>query len=177
VLALGFVSGVVLLVAYSAGSLDPLLAKFNLAYHSRGTLDDRFLSTQTLIDQQNAKGTSAVLLGQPFGSGFMRRAASGQIETFAPHNYYVLLYLRVGLVGAICFVIALLRGLRISLKRRDARAVAWAVGLMAYALTYNLPVYVGPLLAVAITAGALAEHQSHEPEGRTGDARVPAATA
>jgi hypothetical protein len=178
VLALGFVCGVGILIAYSSGSLDPLLAKFNLAYHSRGTLDDRLLATRTLVDQQNAKGPSAVLLGQPLGTGFVRRGVSGDIETFAPHDYYVLLYLRVGLVGAACFVLGLLRGLRISLGRRDARAVAWSAGIMTYGLAYNLPIYVGPLLAVALTASLTA---SAEPDSSAtdtaGPARVPTAAA
>src|SRR5262249_23772868 len=138
---------------------------------------DRLLATQILIDEQDAKGTSAVLLGQPFGSGYTRRSTSGEIETFAPHNYYVLLYLRIGLIGAACFVIALLRGLRISLRRRDARAVAWSAGLMTYALAYNLPMYVGPLLAVALTATVVAEAASGQPEGPAGVEPVAAAAA
>lgn len=152
VLALGFVCGVGLLIAYSSGALDPILAKFSLAYSSRGTLDDRLLATHTLVDQQNAKGPTAVLLGQPFGTGFTRRSVTGNIETFAPHNYYVLLYLRVGLVGAVCFCLGMLRGLRIGLMRRDARAITWCAGLMTYCFAYNLPIFVGPLLAVAIGA-------------------------
>lgn len=179
VLALGFVCGVGLLIAYSSGALDPLLAKFNLAYHSRGTLDDRLLATQTLVDQQNAKGASAVLLGQPFGTGFTRRSESGTIETFAPHNYYVLLYLRVGLVGAVCFVLGMLRGLRVSLRRHDARAVAWCAGLLTYCLAYNLPMYVAPLLAVALTASVIprAAETDERTAGPTGPAQMPVATA
>lgn len=178
VLALVFLCGVGVLIAYSSGSLDPLLAKFNLAYHSRGTLDDRMLATHTLVNQQNAKGPTAVLLGQPFGTGFIHRNPSGEIETFAPHNYYVLLYLRIGLVGAGCFVIGLLRGLRLSLMRRDARAMAWSAGLMTYCLAYNMPVYVGPLLAVALTASIVAGNEPDEPAaGPTGTHRVPAAAA
>jgi hypothetical protein len=154
VLAIGFVCGVGLLIAYSSGALEPLLAKFNLAYDSRGTLDDRLLATHTLVAQQNAKGASAMLLGQPFGTGFTRHNESGLIETFAPHNYYVLLYLRIGFVGAACFVLGMLRGLRLGLMRHDSRAVAWGVGLLTYCLAYNLPLYVGPVLAVAIGACA-----------------------
>jgi len=177
VLALGFVCGLGILVAYSSGSLDPLLAKFNVAYHSRGTLDDRLLATQLLVDESKAKGTSAVLLGQPFGSGFAHRDTSGDIETFAPHNYYVLLYLRVGLVGAACFVIALVRGLWISLRRHDARAVAWACGLMTYALAYNFPVYVGPLLAVALTATVVVKTEPDQAAPDPTGEPVPAAAA
>jgi len=175
VLALGFICGVGLLIAYSAGLLDPLLAKFDLAYHSRGTLDDRLLATRTLIDQQDAKGPSAVLLGQPFGTGFIRRNASGDIETFAPHNYYVLLYLRVGLVGAVCFALGMLRGLRVSLRRHDARAISWSAGLITYCLAYNLPAYAGPLLAVAITATAATGNEAEPPvSGQPDRSRIPA---
>jgi hypothetical protein len=161
ILPLAFVGGVFLLVAYAAGLLDPLIAKFSLAYHSRGTLDDRMAAFQTLIDQQNQQGTTSVLLGQPFGGGYARLASNGKIETFAPHDFYVLLYLRIGLVGAGLFVVALVRGLWISFTRHDVRAIGWSATIMTFCLAYNLPFYAGICLAVALTAARL--------EGAPGD--------
>jgi hypothetical protein len=147
-----FVGGVALLVAYAAGVLDPLITKFSLAFHSRGTYDDRLSTFHTLVAQQNAQGWTVRLLGQPFGAGFARREPNGLIETFAPHNYYVVLNLRVGLIGVVMFTVALLRGLWISVGRHDTRAIGWAATIMVYCFAYNLPFYAGICLAVAITA-------------------------
>jgi hypothetical protein len=146
------VVGVAVAVAYSAGLLDPLLVKFAYALHSKGTFTDRQFAWRVLVDQQNAKGGSAILFGQPFGTGFVRTEPGGAVEIFPPHNWYVLLYLRIGLVGAALVVVALARGIWINILRRNALGIAWATGLATYCLAYNLQVYVAPLLAVALTA-------------------------
>jgi hypothetical protein len=178
ILAFGFVGGVALLVAYSAGGLDPFLAKFSLAYHSRGTLNDRLLAARTLVAQQNALGPFTMLFGQPFGSGYLHRTATGTVETFAPHNYYVLLYLRLGVLGAGLWVVGLLRGLRTSLMTRDARGTALSVALITYSLAYNLSIYLAPLLALALTARAVTTGEHEQPIAKPGrHAWVPAASA
>jgi hypothetical protein len=152
ILAVVFVGGVALLIAYSAGALDTVLTKFSLAYHSRGTYDDRVLASKVLIDEQNALGPFTMMFGQPFGTGYFHRSSTGTIETFAPHNYYVVTYLRMGLVGALLFAFALLRGLRNSLVARDPRGIVMASALMAYCLAYNLQMILAPFLALALTA-------------------------
>jgi O-antigen ligase len=167
-----------LAIAYTAGLLDPLISRFSLAYHSRGTFVDRQFAWRYLISQQNAQGPTSVLIGQPYGTGFARRVPGGSIETFAPHNWYVLLYLRIGLVGAGLVTFALLRGFWTNVVRRDPLGVAWAAGLMTYCFAYNLQFYVAPILAVALTARAAA---APEPEVVEQDApvvaRVPATAA
>lgn len=149
-LALGFLTGFALLVLYAAGTLDPIVSRFDLAYHSRGTLIDRQLAWRTLVTQQNHMGGGTVLTGQPFGAGFARREPGGSIETYAPHNYYVSLYLRIGLIGALAFTLALVRGLWRNIRFRQPIAVAWGAGLMTYCYAYNLQLYVAPVLALAL---------------------------
>ena len=151
-LGAGVLVAFVVLVLYAAGTLDPVIAKFNVAYHSRGTLIDRELAWRTLVTQQNHMGGTTVLTGQPFGGGFARRVPDGRIETFAPHDYYVSLYLRSGLIGVVAFVLALLRGLWRNIKFRQPIGVAWGVGLMTYCYAYNLQLYVAPILALALGA-------------------------
>jgi hypothetical protein len=151
-LLLGVVSSVVILTLYAAGTLDPLVARFDAAYHSRGTLVDRQLAWSTLVDQQNKLGGASVLLGQPFGTGFARREPSGTIEYFAPHNYYVSVYLRIGLLGLAALVIALLRGVWRNLKFRQPVGLAWGAGLMTYCYAYNLQLFVAPVLALCLGA-------------------------
>ena len=139
-----------LAIAYTSGLLEPIITKFSVAFHSRGTFVDRQFAWRYLIEQQNAKGGLSVLLGQPFGSGFARREPGGNIETYAPHNWYVLLYLRIGLIGAFLVALALVRGLWANVVRRNATGVAWAAGLLTFCFAYNLQWYLAPLLAVAL---------------------------
>ena len=166
-----------LALAYASGLLEPLVSKFTVAFHSRGTFVDRQFAWRYLIDQQNAKGTFTVLFGQPFGTGFARREPGGNIETYAPHNWYVLLYLRIGLIGTLLVALALVRGLVANVVRRNATGVAWAAGLLTFCFAYNLLWYVAPLLAVALTArtpiGAGAGEQP-EQQPVAGHAQVPA---
>jgi hypothetical protein len=166
-------------LAYATGLIEPLVSKFLVAFHSRGTLVDRQFAWRYLIDQQNAKGAFSVLFGQPFGIGFARREPGGNIETYAPHNWYVLLYLRIGLIGALLVALALVRGLVTNVVRRHATGVAWAAGLLTFCFAYNLLWYVAPLLAVALTARAAIGAETDEwPEQQPADgsARVPATT-
>jgi hypothetical protein len=149
-LGLGLLTGFVLLVLYAAGTLDPVIARFDEAIHSRGTLIDRQFAWRTLVTQQNRMGTTSVLTGQPFGAGFARRVPGGGVELFAPHNYYVSLYLRIGLIGAAAFALGLLRGALRNVRFRQPIELAWGVGLMTYCFAYNIQLYVAPLLAVGL---------------------------
>ena len=169
----------VIALAYATGLIEPLVSKFLVAFHSRGTLVDRQFAWRYLIDQQNAKGAFSVLFGQPFGTGFARREPGGNIETYAPHNWYVLLYLRIGLIGAFLVALALVRGLVTNVVRRNATGVAWAAGLLTFCFAYNLHWYVAPLLAVALTARpAIGTETDERPEQQPvdGPAQVPATT-
>ena len=105
------VLGTLVALAYTLGLLDPLLARFGVAVHNRATLNDRKFAWRVLVDNQNALGGRAVLFGQPFGTGFDRVEPNGTVSTYAPHNWYVLLYLRIGLLGAAAVAMALARGL------------------------------------------------------------------
>lgn len=148
----GVLAGFVLLVLYDVGTLDPVITKFDAAYHNRGTLIDRELAWHTLVSQQNQMGITTVLTGQPFGTGYVRREPGGGIEAFAPHNYYVSLYLRIGLLGAAALFVALVRGLVRNFRFSQTIGVAWGAGLMTYCYAYNLQYYVAPILAVALGA-------------------------
>jgi hypothetical protein len=151
-LGLGILTGIGVLVLYAAGTLDPLIAKFQLAIHSHGTYVDRELAWRTLVGSQNRMGFSAVLTGQPFGGGYARREPDGSIEYFAPHNWYVLLYLRIGLFGAGAIALALVRGIWRNFRFLQPIALAWGTGLMTYCYAYGLSIEVAPVLAVALGA-------------------------
>ena len=157
-----------LLSAYAFGLLDPLLAKFGVASHDRATLTDRKFAWRVLVDEQNAMGGQAVLFGQPFGSGFDRIEPDGTVATYAPHNWYVLLYLRIGLVGAVAVAVALVRGLWRNFRLARPVGVAWAAGLITYCLAYNLEWYAAPVLAVAL-AGTRAQEDVETPPSERGE--------
>lgn len=179
ILALGFVVGVALTIVYATGALDPLLTKLHLALTSHGTAQDRVLGDRTLVNEQDKLGWFIKLFGQPFGGGYIRYSTDGTIESFAPHNYFVLLYLRTGAIGAGLFLVAMLRGLRNSLVLRDPRGVAFAAGILTYCLAYNLPMLIAPFLAVALTTHVRTGDRAaqHPSASSPDDVPVPAGVA
>lgn len=71
---------------------------------SRGTHIDRMIGWQELLtDFARSAGPENWLLGKPYGSGY-ERIVLGRLQEFSPHNYYVQLLLRLGLVGLLLFL-------------------------------------------------------------------------
>ncbi|WP_329119642.1 O-antigen ligase family protein [Streptomyces sp. NBC_01465] len=66
------------------------------------TLDWRLSGWSALLGQ--ARDGADWLLGLPFGSGYAR-LAGGVLITVSPHNYYLQLTLRIGLVGLAAFLL------------------------------------------------------------------------
>jgi O-antigen ligase len=70
----------------------------SVAAVERGTWQWRVDGWRALLDEQGHTAIEEHLFGQPFGSGF-EREVDGSQETSSPHNYYLEVYLRLGLVG------------------------------------------------------------------------------
>ncbi len=113
------------------------------------TYDARTEGWINLIKGSVDQGIASVLFGEPFGGGFGRRQ-SGTWVTFAPHNWYVSLYLRVGIVGislfAACILVSAARQLR---RRPPAAALALVTTVLVFGWTYSWPWYICILLAWA----------------------------
>ena len=110
---------------------------------AQGTHVDRLLGWEALLNDFVATASPHQwLVGKPYGSGFARWVM-GHLKEYAPHNFYVVLLLRVGIVG-----ILLLMTVHLWLRRRvalktaeesDGVVRAALLGLLAAFLLYYIP--------------------------------------
>lgn len=148
----------VVIAGLTALVLGPLLAtgKFNTATSSvadlavkatsttGGTFVGRVRGWDELLRGWAGSGPRAWLIGDPYGDGFKRSEGPGGKQiAYAPHNYYVQLLLRLGLVGLIAFLalnVYLFRGaIRLAGGPHDNFTGYAMLGvLMSFAL-YNIP--------------------------------------
>lgn len=152
------VSRMLVIAAVTAVVLGPLLAtgKFTSATSSVADLAVKATSTtggtfvarvegwDALLKQWAGSGPRTWLMGDPYGSGFKRPEGHGDKEVaYAPHNYYVQLLLRVGVVGLLAFLafnVYLFRGaIRLAGGPHDNLTGYAMLGvLMSFAL-FNIP--------------------------------------
>ena len=121
-LLLGFALAIVLVVAGvgATGALDDLARRLTEStlsmMDSGGTFAARIDGWVRLLEQWLAAPPQTLLFGFPFGSGYTRMY-NGVIIEFAPHNYFIDLLLRVGIVGTLLFlvptVMAMVHGLTV----------------------------------------------------------------
>ncbi|MFG2755521.1 O-antigen ligase family protein [Streptomyces wuyuanensis] len=90
---------------YSIGAFGSIGASltdsFNEAQGNRSSFVWRVLGWQELLSA--ARTPTQWLLGSPFGSGYERSIAGGLV-TVSPHDYYLHLVLRLGLVGLVALL-------------------------------------------------------------------------
>ncbi|WP_295835776.1 hypothetical protein [uncultured Microbacterium sp.] len=158
---LAFYSGVVLMCLLASGALAAFGVTVSHALSSDGTLNAREGSWTELIDQSIQQGPQTVIFGASFGAGW-GRVVNGLFIDFNPHNWYVVLYLRIGLVGLLLAAgiigYAFIRVLRVS---RVSLAVLTAI--CAYAWFYHLPWYIAPWLGLVLYSA----HRQIVPDGRS----------
>lgn len=174
----GKLAGRMMMIAgITALVLGPLLAtgKFSSATSSVADLAVRATSTtegtfvarvegwDSLLHQWAGAGPRAWVMGEPYGAGFKRQEGHGGKEVaYAPHNYYVQLLLRLGLIGLLAFIafnIYLFRGaIRLAGAPYDNMTGYAMLGiLMSFAL-FNIPyspaythgLFVGIILALLL---------------------------
>ncbi len=127
------------------------------------TFEWRVQGWQELIEEQSPADVHDLLVGQPFGRGFPR-FVDGRIVNVSPHNFYLELYLRVGVLGLAAFVaLHAIPFLRLyptdggsPLVRNDVLAVVLAVQFLYYASSHPSPeqgVLLGLALAVTDRGG------------------------
>lgn len=144
---LGFVGLVSLLVAGAAsfGYLDDLtdrMVKSAVSMtDSQGTFAARVDGWVRLLESWTDASNKVLVFGFPFGRGYTRMY-NGQLIEFAPHNFYIDLILRVGIVGAILFLIPTCIAIVQSFRARSASEFEYllmrglAVGLAASLVYY-----------------------------------------
>ncbi|MDP3584442.1 MAG: O-antigen ligase family protein [Thiobacillus sp.] len=151
-------SRMLVIVAVTAAIAVPFLAtgKFSGATSSvadlavkatsttEGTFVGRVQGWDSLLKQWAGSGPRTWVIGDPYGSGFKRPEGYGGKEiAYAPHNYYVQLLLRLGLVGLLAFLafnVYLFRGaIRLAGGPHDNLTGYAMLGvLMSFAL-FNIP--------------------------------------
>jgi len=125
---------------------------------STQTLDWRIKGYAALGSQAMEHSASETLLGQPFGSGY-ERIIDTRVVKDSPHNYFLQIFLRLGLLGVACFVtlyVLLLTHLRALLRLTSGSesvlltCAAMAICQLTYAFGYGLAAEQGLLLGFGL---------------------------
>jgi hypothetical protein len=146
-----------------------------------GTLDWRVSGWQTLVSDAIARGPVTVAIGEPFGSGFLRTVGYDDTTGVQPHNWYVEIFLRLGIIGLMLFAGMLMAAV---LKSR-ARSSEWmfslvAVGVYAsfYGVDWFLAPWLGAAMVVSLRGGGVADEALEStPSKGTSAGRVGASSA
>ncbi|MCQ6271139.1 hypothetical protein M8J71_11665 [Pseudarthrobacter sp. R1] len=133
-----------------SGVFNPFANEFTASAAGTKTYTDRENTWMTLIGQNLEEGMGPTVFGSPFGSGW-KRVFQGTYVEWAPHNWYVTVYLRLGLFGVFVFVCLLAVVLWRLLRTRDVGTAAAAFTLiLAYCWAYSLFYQMAPFFAWAM---------------------------
>lgn len=137
-----------------------------------GTFVGRIEGWDALLKKWAASGPRVWMMGNSYGSGYERKQQGGRDVTFAPHNYYVQLLLRTGVVGLLSFLALhwyLLRGaIRLGRKPHEALTGYAMIGLLVSSLLYYIPYspsYIHGLISGMVLALVLQHEQTRRQEG------------
>jgi hypothetical protein len=120
-----------------------LLSKLGGAASDSGTYDARVTSWLSLIAQSVSQGIDRVIIGAPMGSGFGRFEGADRWVVFAPHNWYLTVYLRVGIVGLSLLLLFLAFVFtRVLRERTHLAALAILIVTITFGWTYSWPWYI-----------------------------------
>lgn len=163
-LLLVFVLAVTLGVSIAAwyGHLDDLgrrLTQSTISMaDSGGTFAARIDGWVRLFESWVEGSAQVLMFGFPFGKGYTRYY-NGQLIEFAPHNFYLDLLLRVGVVGLVLFLIATVMAIAYTWRARTDSEVDYlikrglAVGLVAslfYYVAYHSYYVLGAATGIAL---------------------------
>ena len=108
--AIAMVSAIVLVPLLATGKFESATSSVSdLAVRATSTTGGTFVGRvegwDSLLKQWAGSGPRVWVIGSPYGSGFNRAGGAGEGEiTYAPHDYFVQLLLRVGLIGLAAFL-------------------------------------------------------------------------
>ena len=167
VLGLTVLGAWALLLAWTSGTLAG--TQILESASNRNTLDWRTTNWQLLISQAIASGPSTVVSGDPFGSkAGLRQMATTRVWTeVQAHNWYVTIFLYLGIVGLITYVTLLASALVKSLETPLVWTfvlAAIAVYGWAYSVDWYLVPWLGAAMAVSLGAGPTAEDTNRPAE-------------
>jgi len=125
---------------------------------SGGTFAARIDGWIRLFDSWVEGSFRVLMFGFPFGKGYVRYY-NGQLIEFTPHNFYLDLLLRVGVVGLMLFMLATVMAIVFSWRSRAASEADYlikrglAVGLVAslvYYVAYHSYYVLGAATGIAL---------------------------
>lgn len=165
-LLLGFALMATLGVAIAAafGLLDDLgrrlVQSIDTIDDTQGTFAARFDGWLRLMDDWLAAPASVWLFGFPFGKGYTRLHFGAWID-FSPHNFYIDLLLRVGIVGMFLWVLptamVIVHGLRARCASEAEYLWTRGVAVLLLAVMVYCVVYPSNYLISAATGIAMSE--------------------
>ncbi|MBS0446510.1 MAG: O-antigen ligase family protein [Proteobacteria bacterium] len=131
----------VLILGLGGGVSETVAASAREAVSSRSTFTGRAEGWKALLTDWKAGGLHSYVLGQPFGSGYAREQ-QGSTVAWSPHNYYIHVLLRTGVLGLLAMVTTLMVAARRLFRARDVEYPEWVpllVGLLLLELAYFIP--------------------------------------
>jgi len=163
------------------GALDGVLGALSHSVQNEGTFLWRLEGWVALMTGWQSASVVEKLIGGPFGTGFSWYLGSVDMEvTSSPHNSYLVLLLRVGVLGLAAFLMAYATCIRKLLANRQSGAsrlqlclvavlCAQCVFFMFYGPSIMQAVFLGSALAVCPkNAAAPAAAGSEIPSDRAG---------
>lgn len=158
-----------LAVAGASGALDDLARRLVESIRSMddnvGTFSGRVDGWVRLLENWWQASTATQLFGFPFGHGYTRQYR-GVVVEWAPHNYYIDLLLRVGIVGAAFFLIptamAIAHGFRAKCTTEFEYLLTRGLGVALLAAMVYCIAYPSNYLLSAATGVALAHLIRHQ---------------
>jgi hypothetical protein len=140
---------------------------------SSGTFVGRVIGWQALLKMWvDSRSPVTYLVGKPFGSGYDRYESSNsgtEKVGYMPHNFYVQLLYRGGLIGLIAFVWATAQGVRTlwdRLRRKDDAMAPLLFAMLVAQLVYYVPYGIdyGQMISFGLLLGMIAkEHTKVKP--------------
>lgn len=131
----------------SASLNSELSASGSSAFSQTGTFAWRLSSWHGLFEVP--RGTLQWLIGQPLGTGYTREVF-GAVVTVEPHNFYVQMALRVGIVGTLALVALLVRGFRSGIHSPEPVLGVLMIAITLFFVTYAPPLDQGLILGLAV---------------------------
>lgn len=131
-------AGILLPFLFMSSTVQDFASQLQSAAENSSTYDARSVSWQNLISQSVDGGEERVIFGAPMGTGFGRLEGIDRWVTFAPHNWYLTLYLRVGVVGLLLFAAFIVTTFVTAVRRRaDMASIAIIVVMAGYGWSYS----------------------------------------
>lgn len=159
--------GVVLVAGELRSVGEGVAASAQDVLKERNTLTARVDGWRLLLGDSRLLTPEGLLVGLPMGSGYYRTVA-GQVATYSPHNFYIQLLLRGGLVALVGLAMIVAGSLRnYDSHRTEAVAalgiiVSTGVFFMAYGPAHEQGIFLG--VALKLLSRSVAGPPRHVPE-------------